>query len=85
MSRTLATFRDHCRRMADSKPDDRILMDLGGGRVERVKVGDLSDAERALWRQMAGEATMFLAAETEPDDVGDRTPTEDDEPLFAEG
>lgn len=85
MSRALATFRDHARRMADSKPDDRVAMDVGGGAVQRVKVGNLTDAERALWRQLAGEASRFLASEVDTDDVGDREPTDDDEPLFAEG
>lgn len=77
VSRALAAFRDHARRMAESTPDTRLLLDVGYGRARRMKVGNLSEAERALWRQLAGEADGFLRGTPEDEDAR-RVPTEDD-------
>ncbi len=77
MSKELAAFAAHARRMAEATPDTRLHLHVQGFKHARMKVGAISDAERDLWRRLADEAERFLGSE----DNGDRTPAPDDVPL----
>jgi hypothetical protein len=67
----LVTFGRHCRRMADSRPEERLPMEVSLGRVEQVPVGELEPGERALWRRLADEVESYLTDPLQPgpDDV----------------
>lgn len=73
--RALVTFGNHCRRMADSKPTDRLLLEPFTGETHETQVGQISDSDRALWRRLADEVEDYLH--------DDRAPGPDDAPLFA--
>lgn len=46
--------------MAESKPTDRVLAEWAPGQVTRASVGEMSDAERALWRMLADDVDRTL-------------------------
>lgn len=61
MSTELERFRDHARTMANSTPGTRVRASWNGGwREQTVKVGDMPDAERALWARLADEVDAHL-------------------------
>lgn len=63
--------------MADSEPTTKVKAAWNGGRDDlTLPVGHIPDAERALWRTLAGEVDAYLAVEEEPE------PAPDDSPLF---
>lgn len=63
----LTVFRDHARKMAASKPTDRVNAARRGHVPYTVPIGPLTDAERALWTRLADEVDAYLAADPEDD------------------
>lgn len=82
VSKALETLRAHARAMANSTPKTRIPVQQGGYHQQPVKmrVGEMSDEERALWVRLADEAERFISGDVAPED---RTPGPDDVPLEA--
>lgn len=64
----LAAFRDHCRAMATSTPTTRLPQQFGSQRVVCM-VGDISDADRALWKRLADEIDAYLGHDHEQDQL----------------
>lgn len=66
MASDLARFRDHCRAMAQSRPTDRISAVWHPGEAAfAMPVGEISDAERDLWRRLADEVDRYLSGADE--------------------
>ncbi len=67
MPTDLERFRDHCRKMAESTPQTKVRTEDASrpGAVREVKVGTISEGDRALWRMLASEVDRYMDGDDE--------------------